>query len=885
MGHTPGPQSFIDILPHKKFTTPPSPASDYQIGNFLAAQHSPNSKLESLPFRFKAGGNGKMPVAVANHSHRPTTKVSHKPFKSKAASKHELRDRAKGRVPNERGQRKTPHQQVMSKFDRRNQAKQARLTKHKEHLKETSVFQGKDGAPRIVAVVPLCAHGDAKAAIKQLNDSLDIDAVVTDSNFRVSVDRFKQKLQYIPLRRDLNACLDATRVADFVVVILSGHEEVDPLGELILRSIESQGMSTLFTLVQGLDKVEPAKQRTSTVGSLKSFITHFHPEQEKVYSLDSRQECSNLMRSLCNTTPKGVRWRDDRSWMLAEDIKFGTNDSGLTIITGVVRGRGLKADRLVQIGDWGAYQVEKIVEAPLPKNAKKGEDIVVEGDAEKTLNEPSEDQDDLNELAPEDVVMDADDEAGAGADLAAEPAPKKGVLLDEHHYFSDADEEEKKIKRKLPKGTSNYQSAWYLDDVSDSGSDMEDVEMDGAENKGEDEEIGAEDGIEGYAQPEPTEADGEPSEYPQTEMMDIPDEDEDAQQLAHFRSRKREEAEDDKEFPDEIELHPNVLARERLARYRGLKSIRTSPWQEEEDRAHEPEEWRRLLQIHDYNSSRSRAVREALVGGVEPGTRVHVYIRGLADPSIAASYKPSSPITLFSLLRHENKKTSVNYLFNLSNDYGKSIKSKEELIVQCGPRRMVIKPIFSHSGSTPNDVHKFCRFLHPGQSAIASFVGPVTWGAVPVMFFKRTVPAPGHQTNVEGQEDIGLSLVGTGTALPPSTSRVVAKRVILTGHPYHIHKKIVTVRYMFFSREDVEWFKALPLWTRRGRTGFIKEPLGTHGYFKATFDERINPQDAVGVSLYKRMWPRHATPMQRPLLELAGGDGQAQGQTEDVTME
>lgn len=37
-----------------------------------------------------------MPVAVANHSHRPTTKVSHKPFKSKAASKHELRDRAKG---------------------------------------------------------------------------------------------------------------------------------------------------------------------------------------------------------------------------------------------------------------------------------------------------------------------------------------------------------------------------------------------------------------------------------------------------------------------------------------------------------------------------------------------------------------------------------------------------------------------------------------------------------------------------------------------------------------------------------------------------------------------------------------------------------------------
>jgi len=61
---------------------------------------------------------------------------------------------------------------------------------------------------------------------------------------------------------------------------------------------------------------------------------------------------------------------------------------------------------------------------------------------------------------------------------------------------------------------------------------------------------------------------------------------------------------------------------------------------------------------------------------------------------------------------------------------------------------------------------------------------------------------------------------------------------------------------MFFNREDVEWFKALQLWTKRGRSGFIKESLGTHGYFKATFDAKINPQDSVGVSLYKRVWPR-----------------------------
>lgn len=757
----------------------------------------------------------------------------------------------------------------MSKLDRRNQAKQARLSKHKDHLKETSIFSGRDGAPRIVSVIPLCADGDAKAAIRRLNSSLDIDADITSGSLRVPVDRFKQKLQYMALNRDLAACLDAARVADFIIVILSANKEVDALGELILRSVESQGLSTLFTVVQDLDQVEPAKQMQGVLGSLKSFMAHFHPDQDKVYSLDNRQECSNLMRSLCSTTPKGIRWRDERSWMLADYVQFAQQDSGPTIITGVVRGRGLKADRLVHIGDWGTYQIDKIEAAPLPKPNRKGEDAADDADRFKVLEASTEDLDDLNELAPDEVLMNMEDDEDE-AILSA----KKGVLLDDHHYFSDKEKEaaeRSSATRRLPRGTSKYQAAWYLDDVSDSGSDVEDIEMGDETKEEEEEDIGAEDGIEGYAPPEPTEAG--PSEYPQSEMMEDLDEADDAQQLTRYRARRRDEADEDKEFPDEIELHPNVSVRERLARYRGLKSLRTSRWQEAEDRAHEPAEWRRLLQIPDYQASRSRSTREALVGGVEPGTRVRVHVRGV-PADVAEAWDPSRPVTLVSLLRHEHKKTAVNYLINLSNDQPKSIKSKEELIVQCGPRRMVVRPIFSQSGSTPNDVHKYCRFLHPGQSAVATFMGPVTWGSVPVLFFQRTVAGPAGDG--EERAHVGLSLVGTGTALPPSTSRVVAKRVILTGHPYHIHKKLVTVRYMFFSRDDVEWFKALPMWTRRGRSGYIKEPLGTHGYFKATFDGRINPQDAVGVSLYKRMWPRASSPLRGRLLEV---------EAEDVTME
>lgn len=754
----------------------------------------------------------------------------------------------------------------MSKLDRRNQAKQRQAQKHKAHQQETVVFTGKDGAPRNVAVIPLCPDGDSTAAVRALNQSLDIEQEIPLGTARVPVDRFKQKLQYVALPRDLTACLDAARVADFVVLILSADVDVDDLGELILRSVESQGLSTLFTVVQGLNKTEPAKLRNSVLDSLRSYITHFHPEQHKIYSLDNRQECSNLMRSLCNSTPKGIKWRDERSWMLVEDVRFADSEQDSTIVTGVVRGRGLQADRLVQVGDWGSFKIEKITAAPLSKRGKKSDEgMNVDDQTEQPLAVPTEDQDNLDDLAPEVAAMrDAEDDIELDDATSVAPSTKKGVLLDEHHYFSE-DEDNAQVKHlRVPKGTSKYQSAWYLDDdVSDDGSDMTDMDVD--DEQGSEASVAPEDGMEGLAADRMTEAG--PSEYPQSEKFEELDEDDDAAQLEQYRAVKKKmgEAEEDLEFPDEIELHPNVLARERLARYRGLKSLRSSPWEQDEDRAHEPEEWQRLLQVQNYQASRNSARNEALVGGVQPGTRVHVHIKGVTAES-RATYHPAKPVTLFSLLRHEQKRTAVNFLINLSSDYSRSIKSKEEIIMQCGPRRFIINPLFSQGGNTPNDVHKYCRYLHPGQSAVATFTGPVTWGAVPALFYRRSKPG---EKKAEDEPDLPLTLIGTGTAIPPSTNRVIAKRVILTGHPYHIHKRIVTIRYMFFNREDVEWFKALPLWTKRGRSGHVKEPLGTHGYFKATFDAHINPQDTVGVSLYKRVWPRNAIPVQGPLLDHA----------------
>ncbi|KAJ3379811.1 hypothetical protein HDU92_006442 [Lobulomyces angularis] len=851
------------------------------------------------------------------HHHRPTTSKQNKPFKSKHATKGQLNKSKKGKVE-KLSNKSLKKISTEKKVDRKNAAKVLQQKKRFELVNKNRIFKQ---APKIIVkknylLVPLCDDVDSE---KFVNKILKFTQSSSTSNEFVNIETIKlerfnnQQVQFIPLKRNLLDILDAIKVADFCLFLLSANNEVDSFGDLIIKSIKGQGVPSIVSAIEHLN-TNLQKNHTLIKKSLQTYLEFHFAGEQKLFTIDQEQDCWAALRYITSQTPKVIAWRDNHSYLLAEKVEFHssveTEDVGSLKFTGYIRGKNLSANSLVHIQGYGDFQIEKISSANAPLKNKTNT-LILE---EKILAVPDKEKQEslLRENEPDE--MDGEQTWPTEEELLE--AEERVKLLSQG----------KKRKVLVPKGTSSYQASWiYNSDDESVGEDEEgDVEMGDKEisnevfNNSDDEkefvDIDADEVLEGESNSRDDEI---------NEELDLEEEKEQYENYLKARKKKFEEAQEDLEFPDEIDTPMDIPAKVRFARYRGLKSFRTSPWDPYENL---PIDYSRIFQFKNFSQTRKKILKEIqnqeefdeeededskLKNSIDVGFYCQIYIKNftkagfenlksnkfqpklifsllpheqkmsvlnfsITRPSLSAiaeelAIGASKDEEIFSMLENSSTKKSLNNVPNLVVNSGSLkdaqnnisiklkdfklpleyvVKSKDEVLICSGFRRYLCRPIYSsNTRNGSNNVHKFERFLQPGNTMTGSVYLPIHFSPNPITVFKL----PNAEEAKTSNKPI---FIGTGSVLTNDPSRIVTKRIILTGHPFKVHKRSATIRYMFHDPADVDWFKPVQLFTKFGKKGHIKESLGTHGYMKCLFDVQLKQQDTVCMYLYKRVFPK-----------------------------
>jgi pre-rRNA-processing protein TSR1 len=172
--------------------------------------------------------------------------------------------------------------------------------------------------------------------------------------------RFKQSLQYIiPQAFSLPDILDACLPADYILLLLSSTVEVPESSLNVLRSILSQGAPSVIPIVSNLSVHSNVKIQAEVKKSLLTYIQQYIPTAERVFAADDRAEASTVMRMICSGIPTGIRWREQRSYLLPEGWKWD-DEEGAVVFWGTIRGKPLQVDRLIHLPSFGDFQIEKV---------------------------------------------------------------------------------------------------------------------------------------------------------------------------------------------------------------------------------------------------------------------------------------------------------------------------------------------------------------------------------------------------------------------------------------------------------------------------------------------------------------------------------------------
>ncbi|XP_076948564.1 uncharacterized protein LOC143620853 [Bidens hawaiensis] len=738
--------------------------------------------------------------------------------------------------------------------------KMMREQKRATLLKEKRATSGTTSAPRVIVLFGLSAStnvsslaGDLLALLSNENNGISLPAVASSEY------RLRATVLQAP-HGDLMACMEMAKIADLVVFVASANCSsepgssnyyIDEFGSQCLSVFRSLGLPSTAVFLRGLPS--DLKRRNDLKKTCVSSLSSEFPEDCKFYPADTKDDLHKFMFLFKEQRLTIPHWRTQRPYLMAHKVDMAADESGKCTlrITGYLRARNLSVNQLVHVSGAGDFQLGKIelLKDPCSLNVRKEGDFM--------------DADEVNAL---DVIKTLLPDPMKQEPLLVENIPDP--LQGEQTWPTEAEMEEadilhkekKQKKRSLPRGTSEYQAAWIVDESDASGTDSDD---DGSENgmvvDEEHELTGQSDG--GKFDREFDEAslnlrDDSDDETEADNMMMDSDNLTKEQIEEDIRKIKEAHAEDE-EFPDEVDAPVDIPARKRFAKYRGLKSFRTSSWDPKESL---PQEYARIFAFDNFTRTQKHVLSKAR--DMEQGSSDECVLAN----SYVALYINEVPVHIASklcvlaktmlvvacgLLQHESKISVLHFRLKKHETYTEPIKAKEELIFHVGFRQFITRPTFA-SDNFNSDKHKMERFLHAGRFSIASVYAPISFPPLPLIVLKNR------------GDSVAPALAAVGSLKSIDPDKIILKKIILTGYPQRVSKSKAAVRYMFHNPEDVKWFKPVEVWTKLGRRGRIKEPVGTHGAMKCILNGVLQQNDTVCMSLFKRSypkWPEHWFPL------------------------
>ncbi|KAK4577824.1 hypothetical protein RGQ29_028089 [Quercus rubra] len=666
-------------------------------------------------------------------------------------------------------------------------------------LKEKRATSGSTSPPRVIVLFGLSAAVNVDSLAGDLLSLLSKQgagaafSTVASSEYKLRTTVLKAPYG------DLLSCMEMVKVADLIAFVASVSSSCEESPSCYIDSFGSQCLSVFrsiglpSTFVLIRDLPTELKKRQDSKNMCMSSLASEFPEDCKFYPADTKDDLHKFIWHSKEQRLIVPHWRNQRPYIMAQTVDMVVDDGNLEKCTMLLTGY-LRAHSL---------SVNQLVH------------VSGAGDYQLTKIEILKDPFPLNPRKEQDL-MDADEVHDVEAawivddtdeeDLDSNDEADNGMVLDKQE--SDFPDQE---------GTNNLdldddQRSLNLKD-SDEETDIDSMMMDG-ENL--------------------------TREQIEDEIQKI----------------KNAHAEDE-EYPDEVDTPLDIPARKRFAKYRGLKSFRTSSWDPKESL---PPEYARIFAFDNFARTQKHVVAKALDMEQEnrddcipASSYVRLHIKEVPN-SVACklcSLIKTVPVTVSGLLQHESKMSVLHFSIKKHDTYSAPIKSKEEFVFHVGFRQFVARPIFS-SDNINSDKHKMERFLHAGRFSVASIYGPISFPPLPLIVLK----------SAEGGAAPSVAAVGSLKSVDPD--RIILKKIILTGYPQRVSKLKAAVRYMFHNPEDVRWFKPVEVWTKCGRRGRIKEPVGTHGVMKCILNGVLQQNDTVCMSLFKRAypkWPNYRSPI------------------------